>query len=118
MNLNQVQAIAVGGIVEPGQAPFVMVDLMLDAPWSKRVKLRVVRLCSTAFDPSGMAGGPDPMSCFKQMLVEMFEVSDAAPLPDPDAAVGNPFRRFVSISEYEMEVIGLRSESPMPSAEA
>ena len=30
MNVNQVQAIAVGGIVAPGQAPYVIVDLMLD----------------------------------------------------------------------------------------
>jgi len=111
MALNQVQAIAVGGMVESGQAPFVIVDLMLDAPWSKRVKLRVVRLKSTAFDPSGLAEGPDPMSCFKQLLVEMLEVSDAAPLPDPDAAVGNPFQRVAAISDYEREVIGLTSGS-------
>jgi len=109
MKLSQVQAIAVGGIVEPGKAPFVVVDLMLDAPWSKRVKLRVIRVNSTAFNPSALAAGPDPMSCFKQLLVEVFEVSDAAPLPDPDAAVGNPFARFSTISEYEAEVIGVRS---------
>lgn len=109
MALNQVLAIAVGGIVQSGQAPFVIVDLMLDAPWSKRVKLRVIRLSSTAFDPSGLAEGPDTMSCFRQLLVEMLEVSDAAPLPDPDAAVGNPFQRFAAISDYEREVIGLTS---------
>lgn len=111
MDLRQIQAIAVGGIVEPGQTPFVVVDLMLDAPWSKRVKLRVVRLCSTAFDPSTLAAGADPMSCFRQMLVEMFAVSEAAPLPDPDAAVGSPFQRFTSVSNYEEEVIGIRSDS-------
>ncbi len=109
MNLSQVQAIAVGGIVEPGQAPFVIVDLMLDAPWSKRVKFRIIRVLSTAFDPSALAAGPDPMSCFKQLLVEVFEVSGAVPLPDPDAAVGNPFARFSTIGEYEAEVIGVRS---------
>ncbi len=109
MNLSQVQAIAVGGIVEPGRAPFVIVDLMLDAPWSKRVKLRIVRVRSTAFDPAVIAEGPDPMSCFKQLLVEMFEVSEAAPLPDPDAAVGKPFSRFSTVPEYEVEVFGLTS---------
>ncbi len=109
MALNQVQALAVAGIAQPGQAPFVIVDLMLDAPWSKRVKLRIIRLSSKAFDPSGLVEGPDPMSCFRQLLVEILEVSDAAPLPDPDAAVGNPFQRFAAISDYEQEVIGLTS---------
>jgi len=109
MNLSQVEAIAVGGIVESGQTPFVIVDLMLDAPWSKRMKLRVIRVRSTAFDPSALAEGPDPMSCFKQLLVEVLEVSDAAPLPDPDAAVGNPFARFSTVGEYEAEVIGVQS---------
>lgn len=110
MNLDQVQAIAVGGIVTPGQTPFVVVDLMLDGPWSKRVKLRVVRLRSTDFDPASMVEGPDPMSCFKRLLVDMLAVSEAAPLPDPDSAVGSPFRSFVGIPEYESEVIGVRSE--------
>ena len=109
MNLSQVQAIAVGGIVEPGQAPMVIVDLMIDGPWSKRVKLRVVRLRSTAFDPTAFAEGPDPMSCFRQLLTEMVDISGAVPLPDPDAAVGNPFKRFATIQEYEREVLGLTS---------
>lgn len=109
MSLSQVQAVAVGGIVEPGQAPLVIIDLMLDAPWSKRVKLRILRFRSTAFDPSALAEGPDPMSCFKRLLVEMLEVSDAVPLPDPTAAVGNPFRQFAGIPEYELEVLGLTS---------
>lgn len=108
MNLDQIQAIAVGGIVESGRTPFVVVDLMLDGPWSKRVKLRVVRLRSTAFDPASMAEGPDPMSCFKRLLVDMLAVSEAVPLPDPDSAVGSPFQRFAGIPEYELAVIGVR----------
>lgn len=110
MNLGQIQAIAVGGIAEPGQTPFVVVDLMLDAPWSKRVKLRVVRLRSTAFDPAAMVEGQDPMSCFRRLLVEMLTVSEAAPLPGPESAVGNPFQRFAGIPEYELDVLGVRSD--------
>ncbi len=109
MNLSQVQAIAVGGIVVPDQAPMVIIDLMIDGPWSKRAKLRTVRLRSTAFDPCAFADGPDPMSCFKRLLVEMIDMSGAAPLPDPSAAVGNPFKRFSSVQEYEQEVIGVHS---------
>jgi hypothetical protein len=109
MNLSQVQAIAVGGIVEPDRTPYIIIDLMIDGPWSKRVKLRVVRLRSTAFDPSALVEGADPMSCFRTLLKEMVDVSGAAPLPDPDSAVGKPFKRFASVREYEQEVIGLTS---------
>ncbi len=110
MDLSQVQAIGVGGIVEPGKTPYVLVDLMIDGPWSKRIKLRILRLRSSRFDPCTIVDGSDAMECFRHLLREMVSFSGAVPLPDPDGAVGKPFRRFESVRQYELEVIGLSGE--------
>lgn len=109
MNMAQVQAMAVGGITEPGKAPYVLVDLMIDAPWSRRVKLRIVRFRSTAFDPTAVVSGPDAMASFKKLLSEILSFSGAAPLPSHTAAVGDPFQRYPSEVAYEREVLGVTS---------
>jgi hypothetical protein len=47
------------------------------------------------------------MTAFRQFLDEMLKISEAVPLPDPDAARGNPFRMFESLEAYEREVLGI-----------
>jgi hypothetical protein len=63
MALDKVEAVAVGGVKEEGRN-LLVVDLMLDAPWSDREALRVVRLLSTAFDPRTLVDGPDALEAF------------------------------------------------------
>jgi len=103
--LRSVQAIAVAGIKPAQGRPYLVVDLLLDAPWSDRDALRVVRLCSNAFDPRVLVGGEGTVTAFRTLLRRLLEISDAVPLPDPEAAVGNPFRTFESIASYQRAVL-------------
>jgi membrane associated rhomboid family serine protease len=107
MALDQVQAVGVAGIQRGQQRPYLVVDLLLDPPWSERTRLRVLRLTSTAFDPRKIVGGPDALQAFRHLLDKVLNLSEAVPLPDPDAARGNPFRTFSSIEEYQREVLGV-----------
>ena len=105
--LDRVEAVAVGGVRMEGGRQVLVLDLMLDAPWSDRHSLRVVRLLSTAFDPRTLASGENPTAAFQSLLDEMIGKSGAAPLPDPESARGRPFRSFNSLDDYQREVMGV-----------
>ena len=105
--LDRVEAVAVGGVRMEGGRQVLVLDLMLDAPWSDRHSLRVVRLLSTAFDPRTLASGDNPTAAFQSLLDEMIGKSGAAPLPDPESARGRPFRSFKSLDDYQREVLGV-----------
>jgi len=107
MAMDQVEAVAVGGVTREGGRQFLVVDLMLDAPWSDRDVLRVVRFLSTGFDPRRLAAGADALEAFRTLLDEMIGLSGAVALPDPESARGRPFRSFGSMDEYEREVLGV-----------
>jgi len=83
------------------------VDLLLDSPWGDRAELRVIRMTSETFDPRQLVDGDDGMSAFQKFLDQLFNVSEAVPLPDPEAARGRPFKSFPTIDEYEREVLGI-----------
>ncbi|MEJ2190327.1 MAG: hypothetical protein P8Y93_13140 [Acidobacteriota bacterium] len=94
-----------------GRKPVVVVDLLLDSPWGDRETLRIVRLTSDSFDPRGLVGGDDAMAAFRTLLDHLLKVSEAVPLPDPDAARGRPFRSFPSFEAYHREVLGVEEHS-------
>lgn len=64
-----------------------------------------VRLFGTQFDPRTLVAGESAMDAFRRFLDEVLETSEAAGLPDPDGARGNPFRRFSSLAEYQSTVL-------------
>jgi len=68
-----------------------------------------VRLTSDTFDPRAIVGGDDAMGALQTLLDQILRISDAVPLPDPDAARGRPFRSFGSLEEYQREVLGVTS---------
>ncbi len=105
--LTQIQAVAVGGVRRDNERPFLVVDLMLDGPWSERRRLRSLRVLSSSFDPRSLVGGPDAMQAFREFLDQLIASSQAVPLPDPDTARGNPFRTFRSVEHYQREVLGV-----------
>jgi membrane associated rhomboid family serine protease len=112
VDLKSVQVIAVCGITRAAQKPVVLVDLLLDSPWGDRERLRVIRMTSETFDPRGLVGGDDGMSAFQTFLDRLFVVSDAVPLPDPEAARGRPFKSFPTIDDYQREVLGIGHQRP------
>jgi hypothetical protein len=107
VDLKSVQVIAVCGISRAAQKPVVLVDLLLDSPWGDRAQLRVIRMTSETFDPRQLVGGDEGMSAFQTFLDRLFVVSEAVPLPDPEAARGRPFKSFSTIDEYEREILGI-----------
>ncbi len=111
MALGQIQALGVAGVAREGRKPVVVVDLLLDSPWGDRQALRTVRLTSDSFDPRRLVGGDDAMAAFRVLLDHLLKVSEAVPLPDPDAARGRPFRSYPSFEAYHKEVLGVAGGS-------
>jgi membrane associated rhomboid family serine protease len=108
MALSLIQAVGVGGVRPHDRRPFLLVDLMLDPPWSERGQLRVIRLSSTDFDPRRLvAGADDSLQAFRELLEGLLTATGAVPLPDPDSARGQPFRTFDSVESYERDVLGI-----------
>jgi membrane associated rhomboid family serine protease len=107
VDLESIQVIAVCGISRAAQKPVVLVDLLLDSPWGDRPQLRVIRMTSETFDPRQVVGGEEGLAAFQKFLEQLFEVSDAVPLPDPEAARGRPFKSFSTVNDYEKEVLGI-----------
>jgi len=107
IDLSTIQVIAVCGISRAAEKPVVLVDLLLDSPWGDRPKLRVIRMTSNLFDPRQLVGGDDAMVAFQTLLERLLELSEAVPLPDPDAARGKPFQSFSTIDAYEKEVLDI-----------
>jgi hypothetical protein len=104
----------VAGIAPPdGGRPYLLVDLLLDPPWSGSKSVRVVRLPGSAFDPRKVVGGDNAMAAFRTFLDQLLRASEAVPLPDPESARGNPFRVFPSLEDYEREALG-GSSGPVP----
>lgn len=107
MSLTQVDAVAVAGFRNGSGRQVLVVDLMLDAPWSDRDALRVVRLLSSAFDPRTLIQADNAIDAFRRLVDELIKHSDAAPLPDPESARGRPFRSFESLHDYQCQVLGV-----------
>ncbi len=109
LGLGGIQVLAAAGITRDGRRPVVLIDLLLDPPWGGSDNLRSIRLTSDTFDPRKLVGGEDAMTAFQRFLDRILTVSEAVPLPDPQAARGQPFRSFGSLEEYQREVLNVTS---------
>ncbi len=111
--LSRVQAVAVGRIEEGFASNYVLIDLLVDSLWTNRPTVRTVRLQSTDFDPTEVLpalDGGDPLQALISFIDNLIEISGANPMPDPDGARGRPFHNFVSVPDYEANVIGFTSQ--------
>jgi membrane associated rhomboid family serine protease len=100
-----IQAIATA-VIENGNDPrFLVVDLLLDLPVAGASRLRIVRLRSSGFNPQTLVGGDDLMSALKRLLERLLTLSGAQPIPNRDSVLGQPFRRYRSLPEYEQAVL-------------
>jgi membrane associated rhomboid family serine protease len=111
LDLENVQALAVAGVTRPDGRSVLLIDLLLDAPWSEQEALRIVRCYSNAFDPRRIVGGDNAGQAFRVLVDRIIELSEAVPLPDPDAARGQPFATFASLDEYQQQVLDAFPES-------
>jgi hypothetical protein len=106
LDLREVQAVAVGVVARPGAKPVGILDLLLDMPGAAR-GVRALRVTSDGFDPRAMVGGEDLWSAFRLLAVKILDASVAVPLPDWDAARGQPFRSYPNLGAYQRQVLGI-----------
>lgn len=106
LDLDQVEAIAVGAIQRPGGRPFIVIDLLLDPPWDDDARLRLVRLRSSSFDPRAIVGGEDAMEALTRLLDRLRASGSAEPLPDAGHLRSPGTTIYASLEEYQREVLG------------
>jgi hypothetical protein len=99
-----IEAIAAAEVAELGDAPVLVVDLVLRAPRAGRPR-SVLRMRSDAFDPATLfPDRTDAGQALRTLLAELLDRSGAVPLPDPDSALGVRPQRFESLAAFEAAV--------------
>jgi membrane associated rhomboid family serine protease len=103
VSYDALKAVSVAGI--KATPPFVVVDLMLDAPWGGADELRTMRVLSHRFDPRKLVGGTDVKAGYRQFLSDLLRISGLVPLPDEDRALGRPFAVYDRLDSYEEKLL-------------
>ncbi len=99
----KVQAVGVAMIAGLAKDPVVLIDLALNWHSSDGDALRVVRLRGDRFSASLRTG--DESENLRSILAELFSRTAAEPLPNLEAARGEPLRYYDDVSSYEREVL-------------
>lgn len=107
IDLHSLQAIAVGILARDQSKSVSVTDLLLDPPGAGNEHVRSYRMFGNTFDPRAFFPGDDALLAFRSMLSHLLDISLAAPLPDWEAARGQPFRSFQSLADYERKVLGV-----------
>jgi hypothetical protein len=99
-----IEAIAVGEVAELGDAPVLVMDLLMRAPRAGRPR-SVLRMRSDAFDPAVLfPDRTDAGQALRALLSELLDRSGAVPLPDPDSALAVRPQRFETLAAFEAAV--------------
>ena len=99
-----IEAIAAAEVAEVGDAPVLVVDLVLRAARVGRPR-SILRMRSNAFDPAVLfPDRTDAGQALRALLAELLDRSAALPLPDPDSALGVRPQRFESLAAFEAAV--------------
>jgi hypothetical protein len=102
----KIDAVAAALVRGLAPKPVLVIDLLLNWSEFEEVPLRVIRLCSTGFDPRVLiAGVEDPTEAYRALVSRILDASDAIALPDPEAARGRPFRVFEDLASYQRAVL-------------
>jgi membrane associated rhomboid family serine protease len=102
----RIEAVAVAAVGGLAPKPVLLVDLVLNWMTTTDETLRVVRLRGDRFDPRRLVPGLEsPVAALRRFVEIVLERSRAAPLPDADAARGQPFASFDALSIYHQTVL-------------
>jgi membrane associated rhomboid family serine protease len=102
----KVDAVSVAAIHGLGSKPVVLLDLLANWTSLEGGLLRVIRMRSDQFDARALVpDAPDAVEAFKMLSQILLEQCAAVALPDPLAAVGQPFRVCEQLSDYEREIL-------------
>ncbi|MDA8017692.1 MAG: hypothetical protein MPN21_09615 [Thermoanaerobaculia bacterium] len=108
MKQSAIQALATSRIDNGQEEAFVVVDLLVDSIWSDKDVIRSVRFRSNQFDArSFLPESGDAQLALLEMIDNLLAVSQAHPLPDPEAVMGRPFRSYGSLAEYARDVLDM-----------
>jgi hypothetical protein len=99
-----IEAIAVGEVAELGDAPVLVMDLLMRATRPGRPR-SVLRMRSDAFDAAALfPDRTDAGQALRALLAELLDRSRALPLPDPDSALAVRPQRFETLAAFEAAV--------------
>lgn len=100
-----IKAIAVGAIREPGKKPVLLIDLIFDRLVDVGEHHRVLRMRSSDFNPIKlMPQMNNPKEAFKRFVDLLLRGSGAEAYPSKDEALGNAYRNFRTLREYEKTI--------------
>lgn len=114
VRLQSVDAFAVAVVDGLGDAPVTVIDLALNWTTGADQALKVVRLRDDRYDPTTLVNPSSDateaeretrLSALVAFVSELMDRSAATPLPNPQAARGNPFARFETVDDYLREVL-------------
>jgi len=96
---NRIEAVAVGGIVEPPR-PYIVFDLVLRPMAGARTVLRFV---SSQLDPRMLTGRGDlsPVDAFRELVRRIAAAAAAPVFPGGQVGGAPPLARFATLQEYE-----------------
>ena len=102
---SEIEAVSV---VQVGEKPVPIIDLVRNWRREDGAPLRVVRLRTDAFDPAALAPDPEPIGpddALASLLSEILDRTRAVPLPSPESALGLCVASFADLETYEREVL-------------
>lgn len=103
-----IQALSTSRIDTGQEDAFVVLDLLVDSIWSDKDVIRSVRFKSNEFDARAfLPESGDAQMALLEMINNLLAVSQAHPLPDPEAVAGRPFRSYGSLVEYARDVLDM-----------
>ncbi len=102
----RIEALAAAAIQGLGEKPVVLIDLIVN--WQAAGEpMKVIRMRSDRFDPAQLTeGAANQLEAFRTLLANLLRFSNAAPLPNFNAATGAPFQVFAGLEQYHLEVLG------------
>ncbi|MCP5045452.1 MAG: rhomboid family intramembrane serine protease [bacterium] len=101
-----VEAMAVAALRDIASKPVVVIDLLLNWRELGDTPLRTIRLRSDQFDPARLVESVgSPTENLQAFLSQLLERTDALPLPDAQAVIGQPFRVFKFMRSYQRRVL-------------
>ncbi len=102
----EIQALAVAAVRDVSSKPVVVIDLLLNWTELSDAPLRSIRLRSDQFDPAQLVPPVGtPTANLRSFLAELQHRSQALPLPDADAVLGQPFTVFKFLRSYQRRVL-------------
>ncbi len=107
VDLKSVKAVAAAVLGRPGRAASGILDLLVEVDLGRGPTLRCIRIVTDAFDPRTLVEENTVLDAFRELVCRILETTTAVPLPDGDAARGQPFQSYPSIEAYEQHVLGI-----------